>query len=390
MGRWQRQQTARGRPPPDPVALLRSRNYVRLLVLAAILGVPISAVAYGFLALVSYLQKEIFIHLPHGLGFSTEPVWWPLPVLAVGGVLAGFAIRYLPGRGGPSAAGAFAVHAPPTAVQLPGVILAALATLVFGAVLGPEMPLIALGGGLAALVIRLARRREVPDQAARVLGVTGSFAAVATLLGSPLTGAFLLMEASGLGGPILGVVLLPGLLAAGIGSLIFIGLDNLTGLGTFSLALPGIPGFSQPTGAQFGWAIVIGLAAAVIGPALHRLALLLEPLRPVAHARGPAGRGGGRRAGDHLRRGDRQGHLRRALLRRERARPADHPRRQLLGGRAGAADGVQGARLRSVAEQLPGRARSSRPCSSARPGAWPCPTCPGCRPSPVPRWASAR
>ena len=87
--------------PPDPVALLRSRSYLMLLVLAAILGVPISAAAYGFLALVSYLQKEIFTHLPHGLGFSTEPVWWPLPALAVGGVLAGLAIRYLPGRGGP-------------------------------------------------------------------------------------------------------------------------------------------------------------------------------------------------------------------------------------------------------------------------------------------------
>jgi hypothetical protein len=60
--------------PPDPVALLRSRNYLRLLVLAAILGAPISVVAYGFLALVSYLQKEIFTHLPHGLGFSTAPV----------------------------------------------------------------------------------------------------------------------------------------------------------------------------------------------------------------------------------------------------------------------------------------------------------------------------
>jgi len=89
------------------VALLRSRSYLRLLVLAAILGVPISAAAYGFLALVSFLQEEIFTDLPHGLGFSTEPVWWPLPVLAVGGVLAGFAIRYLPGRGGPSPAGGF-------------------------------------------------------------------------------------------------------------------------------------------------------------------------------------------------------------------------------------------------------------------------------------------
>jgi hypothetical protein len=42
-------------PPPDPVALLRSRSFAGLLVLAAILGVPISAAAYGFLALVSSL-----------------------------------------------------------------------------------------------------------------------------------------------------------------------------------------------------------------------------------------------------------------------------------------------------------------------------------------------
>ena len=46
------------------------------------------------------------------------------------------------------------------------------------------------------------------------------------------------MEASGLGGPLLGMVLVPGLLAAGIGTLIFIGLDQLTGLGTL---LPGHP-----------------------------------------------------------------------------------------------------------------------------------------------------
>ena len=181
MARWRRQQTARPRFHRTSRARRTRWPCCAAAVTCGCWCWPRSwacrsaAVAYGFLALVSYLQKEIFTHLPHGLGFTTEPVWWPLPVLAVGGVLAGFAIRYLPGKGGPSAAGAFAVHAPPTAVQLPGVILAALATLVFGAVLGPEMPLIALGGGLAALVIRLARRREVPDQAARVLGVTGSF-----------------------------------------------------------------------------------------------------------------------------------------------------------------------------------------------------------------------
>ena len=60
--------------PADPLALLRSRAYTRLLVVAAILGVPISAAAWGFLALVSYLQKELFTHLPHGLGYSTAPI----------------------------------------------------------------------------------------------------------------------------------------------------------------------------------------------------------------------------------------------------------------------------------------------------------------------------
>jgi H+/Cl- antiporter ClcA len=255
---------------------LRSRAYVQLLVVAAIFGVPVSAAAYGFLALVNYLQKEIFTHLPHGLGFTTEPIWWPLPVLAVGGVLAALAIRYLPGRGGPSPAGGFKMHGPPAPAELPGVIFAALATLVFGAVLGPEMPLILIGGGLVVLALRAARR-PIPDQGRAVLASSGSFASISTLLGSPILGAFLLMEASGLGGPMLGLVLLPGMLAAGIGSLIFVGLDSWTGLGTFSLAIPGLPHFSHPNIGEFGWALVIGLAAALLGTGIRWLGRLLHP-----------------------------------------------------------------------------------------------------------------
>jgi H+/Cl- antiporter ClcA len=269
-------QSGRVGTPANPLAMLRSRSYLQLLAVAALLGVPISAVAYGFLALVSYLQKEIFTHLPHGLGFAAEPTWWPLPVLAVGGILAAAAIQYLPGRGGPSPADGFKLHGPPSATQLPGVILAALATLVFGAVLGPEMPLIMLGSGLAVLAVRLTRR-EVPKQAASVVAGAGSFAAISTLFGSPILGAFLLMEASGVGGPALGLVLVPGLLASGIGSLIFIGLDSLTGLGTFSLAIPSLPHFARPDVAEFGWAVVIGLAAALTGRGIRWLGRFLKP-----------------------------------------------------------------------------------------------------------------
>ena len=263
-------------PASDPAAILSGRRYVRLLVVAAILGVPISAAAYGFLALVAELQRWIFSDLPRALGFQGTPLWWPLPLLALAGVLVGLTIRYLPGRGGHSPADGFKAGGVPAPDQLPGIALAALATLSLGAVLGPEAPLIALGGGLAAWVVGLARR-DAPAQATAVVGAAGSFAAVSTLLGSPLLGAFLLMEASGLGGPMLGLVLVPGLVAAGVGSLVFVGLDNWTGLGTFSLALPDLPHVGSPTLAEFAWAVVIGLLAAVVGTTIRRLALLLRP-----------------------------------------------------------------------------------------------------------------
>jgi H+/Cl- antiporter ClcA len=262
---------------PDPQALLRSRPYVVLLVMAAVLGVPISAVAWGFLALVSKLQGWIFTSLPHGLGFHTEPLWWPIPPLVLCGLLVALTIRYLPGTGGHSPADGFNAKAgPPTPIQLPGVILAALATLSLGAVLGPEAPLIAIGGGLGVLAVRLLRR-DAPARTTAVVAASGSFAAISTLLGSPLIGAFLLMEASGLGSGMLDIVLLPGLLAAGIGSLIFIGLGAWSGLGTFSLAIPHLPAFHSPDGAEFLWALVVGVLAAPVGVGIRWLALFLRP-----------------------------------------------------------------------------------------------------------------
>ena len=263
--------------PPDPAALLRSRPYLALLALAAIIGVPISAVAYGFLALVSKLQGWIFTDLPKGLGFHGTPLWWPLPALALAGLLVALTLRYLPGTGGHSPADGLQAGGPPPApIDLPGVALAALATLSLGAVLGPEAPLIALGGGLGVYAVHLARK-DAPPQVATMLAAAGSFTAISTLFGSPLLGAFLLMEAAGIAGATLELVLVPGLLAAGVGSLIFIGLGHWTGLGAFSLAIPGLPQVGTITVGEFGWALVIGVAAAVLGSAIRWLALLLRP-----------------------------------------------------------------------------------------------------------------
>ncbi len=256
--------------------MLRSRSYLVLLVLAAIIGAPISAAAYFFLALVSKLQGWVFSSLPMALGFHAEPMWWPVLPLLLAGVLVPLAIRYLPGTGGHSPADGFKAGAgAPGPAELPGVLLAALATLSLGVVLGPEAPLIALGGGLGVIAIRLAKR-DAPQRTTAVVAAAGSFAAISTLFGSPLLGAFLLMEASGLSGATLELVLVPGLLAAGIGSLIFIGLDSLTGLGTFSLAIPNLPHLGPPTVSEFGWALVVGVAAALLGSGIRWLGLVLR------------------------------------------------------------------------------------------------------------------
>jgi chloride channel protein, CIC family len=263
--------------PSDALALLRSRSYLALLVLAAIIGVPVSAAAYFFLALVSKLQTWIFTDLPKGLGFHGEPLWWPIPPLLLAGLLVALAIRYLPGTGGHSPAEGFKMgEGPPSPIELPGIVLAALATLSLGVVLGPEAPVIALGGGLGVLAVRLVKR-DAPPRTRTVVAAAGSFAAVSTLFGSPLLGAFLLMEASGLGGAMLELVLLPGLLAAGVGSLVFTGLDAWTGLGTFSLAIPGLPHVGSPTGAEFLWALAIGSMAVPIGSGIRWLGLFLRP-----------------------------------------------------------------------------------------------------------------
>jgi H+/Cl- antiporter ClcA len=259
------------------MALLRSRQYIRLLALAAALGVPVSAIAYGYLKLVGVLQNWIFVSLAKQLGFAGTPVWWPLPILAVAGVMVAATITYLPGTAGHKPAEGFKAGGSPTPIELPGVFFASLATLSLGVVLGPEAPLIAIGGGLGMLAIHLAAK-DAPPTAAIVIASAGSFAAISTLFGSPILGAFLLMEAAGLGGPVLGLVLVPGLLAAGIGTLIFVGLDSLTGFGTFSLSIPGLPPFSHPTGAMFLWAVAFGLVASVLGTAIRLVALALQPV----------------------------------------------------------------------------------------------------------------
>jgi H+/Cl- antiporter ClcA len=251
--------------PEQASATIRSRPYLVMLVLVAIVGILVSLAAWCFLELVHQIQQEAFTHLPHAVGYPNgAPVWWPLPVLAIGGLITAFAIARLPGRGGHIPADGLATGGPPpTALGLPGILLAAFGTIGLGLVLGPEAPLIALGSGLGAIAIRAARK-DAPDQVVILVAAAGSFAALSFVFGSPLIAAVILIEATGIGGPRLPLVLLPGLLAAAIGSLVSVGMGSFTGLSTSAYALGALPlpHFGAPHVGNFAWTIALAAAVA--------------------------------------------------------------------------------------------------------------------------------
>ena len=272
--------------PVDPGALIRSRQYRVMLVFAAIVGVVVSFAAWAFLELVHGIQVGVYQELPGDLGFDSAPWWWPLPWLAIAGLLTAIAITRLPGTGGHVPANGLSSGGGPTQpIELPGILVAALATLGLGLVLGPEAPLIALGMGIGVFAVRRAKR-DAPEQLVMVMAAAGSFAAISTVFGSPVIGAVILIEASGLGGAKLPVVLLPGLIAAGLGSLVFIGMGAWTGLSTSAWALSpfDLPAFSQPTAIHFLWAVALAVAAAIVVFAIVELARVIAALlarRPV-------------------------------------------------------------------------------------------------------------
>jgi hypothetical protein len=133
-------------PPPsaaDVAATLRSRAYIAGLLFAAIVGLIVSFLSWGFLELVHQIQVGVFTDLPKDLGYDNgTPLWFYLPVLAIAGVVTAFAIVRLPGNGG---------HVPAEGLKtgmtepawLPGIVLAGLASIGLGVVIGPEAPLIA-------------------------------------------------------------------------------------------------------------------------------------------------------------------------------------------------------------------------------------------------------
>ncbi|WP_246235812.1 chloride channel protein [Streptomyces boluensis] len=242
---------------------LLSRGYLRLLLLCALLGVPIALASFFFVSLQHELQHGVWEALPEALGYDRAPWWWPLPTLLLAGLIVAPVVTRMPGAGG---------HVPVHGLggtplgprELPGVVLAAIATLPLGVVLGPEAPLMAVGSALALLSLRALRQAPDP-RGTMVLATAGSTAAISTILGGPIVAAVMVVEAAGLGGAQLVVLLLPCLIASAAGALVFTGFGEWTGLSVGGLELPVVPPNMTPDAGDFLWGVpAAALIASVI------------------------------------------------------------------------------------------------------------------------------
>ena len=243
-------------------------GYLRLVLLGAVIGVPAALVAVGFLVFVHDLEHWLWHDLPDALGESSAPWYLVLGLPLAGACLVVLARRLLPGDGGHQPLHGFG-GGPPLISYAPGIALAAIGTLSFGAVLGPEGPLIALGAVVGIVITRLAR---LGAQESAVLGNAGSFAAVSALFGGPIVGGVLMMEgAIGFGASTI-AILLPGFVAAGVGYLVFVGFGNWGGLESQPLAFPGLPDYTGAHPFDLILAMVVGVLTALLVVVVRRFA----------------------------------------------------------------------------------------------------------------------
>jgi H+/Cl- antiporter ClcA len=94
---------------------------------------------------VHWLEHLLWSVLPDALGHDQVPWYLVVGLPVAGAAIVCVARLFLPGDGGHSPTAGIRMSATPWQ-HAPGIALAAVGTLAFGAVLGPEGPLVSLGG----------------------------------------------------------------------------------------------------------------------------------------------------------------------------------------------------------------------------------------------------
>lgn len=243
---------------PEGAAPGEASALLKLSGIAIIVGVLSGALAAGFIGIQHALSHWLWHSLPALMGQSEAP-WWLVLALPVMGAGLTVAALKLPGNGGHGPLDGLSLEVGPREVG--SVALAALAGLSFGAVLGPEAPLIAIGAAAGAAVMRAG---AAPVR--QVMMIVGAMSAVGAIFGNPVVTAILLLELAVLGGPKLASmkVLVPSLVGLAAGYALQVGVGGWVGLGESVLSLPGLAPYPQVPVIDMAWAIPVSLVAAAL------------------------------------------------------------------------------------------------------------------------------
>ena len=262
---------------------IQPRPFLKLMLLAALMGLMSAVVTFAFIWVVHELQGLLWDHVS-SLGGTWTAILTVL-ICTIGGVVVGVLVKIFGDHTGIFAemmadfgrTGRFSYR------QAPGMVITAFVSLVSGGSLGPEAPLADACGGLGTL---LSDRLKLDARTTRSLGFSGISGMLGSFISSPFSGAVLAME-SARGSVSYARALFPSLVASAVGTVVFVLLS-----GSFFGSLVIFPEFT-PHVTDLLLAVPLGLVGAAAGAVFiivfARLRKIMEPLRKHVILRGTIG-----------------------------------------------------------------------------------------------------
>jgi H+/Cl- antiporter ClcA len=201
---------------------IETRSYVKLLLLAALLGAASAAVLYTFMWLVDTGSAVVWQTAAGATGLPA-PIFTFL-VCTFGGLLVGIVVKVFGDHSGIFAelmvefgrTGRFDYR------HAPGIVVTSLISLISGGSLGPEAPMADACGGMGTW---LADRLKLDARQSRVLGFAGLSGMLAAFITSPFAGAVLALESAKAAIAYVWTIF-PSLVASAVATTVFLGLTN--------------------------------------------------------------------------------------------------------------------------------------------------------------------
>ncbi len=262
---------------------IQPRPYLKLLLLAALLGLVSAVITFVFLVLVQAGQILIWEQIAQAVGVSV-PIF-TLVICTLGGLLVGVLVKVFGDHSGIFAemmlefgkTGRFNYR------HAPGIVITALVSLVAGGSLGPEAPLADACGSLGTLT---AEKLKLDEHDTRSLGFSGISGMLASFVTSPFGGALLGLESARSSVDYAGT-LFPSLVSSAVATVAFVLFS-----GSYFGALYTFSEY-QPRASDLLLAVPLGLVGALAGAifmiAFKRLHHLMQPLKNHLIVRGLIG-----------------------------------------------------------------------------------------------------